>query len=116
MGTLLGNTSFNNLTFLTTDTYSLASSGSFVVGGLFTCSGGGGNLVVLNATTSGQRALLTLDGTQNVFFTDATDIDSSKGNAVVNSEGTISNTVNWTAPESGGGVTKFSAFIQFFDD
>lgn len=110
---IVGNTSFNGLTFLATRTINLASSGSFVVTGSFNAVGSQNNLVVLSATTSGQRGLLTVGSSQNVTWVLATDIDSSKGVLVVNSLGTLSNTVNWS---TGGVVVAVgSARLIYFE-
>lgn len=96
--TLVGNTSFNALTF-TASSVNLASSANFVAASTFTANGGGAsNLIVLSATTAGQRAIFRVSGGQAVSFVSATDMDSSGGNTVSNASGTTSNTINWTIP------------------
>jgi hypothetical protein len=95
---IIGNTSFNNLTFLATRTISLASSANFIVTGDFNSIGSTNSLVVLRATTSGQKSILRISGTQSVRFVNATDIDSTIGNTVLNVSGTITSTFNWTVP------------------
>lgn len=110
---IVGNTSFNILTFLATRTINIASSGSFVAASSFNALGSAGSLIVLSATTSGQRGLLTVASNQNVNWVIATDIDSSKGNTVVNSMGTVSNTINWIYTTSA--MAAGSASLIFFE-
>jgi len=97
MTIFVGNTTFNNLEIIAGNTATFASSGGFVVTGSFSAIGSAGTWVVMNATTSGQRAILRLGSSQDVQYVDATDIDSSVGVPVTNLSGSVSNTVNWTA-------------------
>ena len=95
---VVGATSFNLLTF-SASSVNLASSANFVAASTFTANGAGANnLIVLTATTAGQRAIFRVSGGQSVSFVSATDIDSSGGNAVSNANGVISNTINWSVP------------------
>ena len=93
---ITGATSFNALTFYATRTINLASSGNFAVSGSFLAIGSANDMIVLSATTGGQRGLLAVKGGQNVVFVVATDIDSSAGTTVSNVGGTTSNTINWS--------------------
>lgn len=62
--------------------------------------------MALQATTGGSRAILTLDSgaSQDVREVNATDIDSSAGAGIIDYDGSISNTVNWTVSNGGGGT------------
>jgi len=89
------NITFNNLTINSAKTLHLTSGKTYVVNGAFTANGSVGNSIVLDATSGGSRATLTLNGTISAKYITATDIDSSSGGAVHNGHGTNSNTVNW---------------------
>lgn len=110
--TLVGNTTFNGLTFLATRTINLASSAGFVVAGSFICLGSATTQIVLSATTAGQRGILRIGSGQNVAWTIATDIDSSLGVLVTDSAGTITNTINWS---TGGTIVVGGRKIVFFE-
>lgn len=51
-------------------------------------------------TFGNPRAILNVKGAQSVSLVNATSIDSSDGNAVVDTDGSITDTVNWTNPAS----------------
>lgn len=53
-----------------------------------------------NYSFGNPRAILNVNGAQLVSSVAATSIDSSNGNAVSDQDGTITDTVNWTAPQT----------------
>ena len=66
------------------------------------------NKDTLKSSTPGVQAIFTLNqgATQSVGYTNATDIDSSLGQAIYVANGTLSNATNWnplTATDMGGG-------------
>ena len=93
--TIAGAATFYNLTLATGSTTHLTSTQTFTVSGTFNATGAG---ITLDAVTGGSRALLPVTTLGTVDHVTATDIDSSGGVAIVNTSGTLSNTVNWTTP------------------
>lgn len=89
------NVDFYNLTFASGSDVTLASTGTFNVdaSGTFTAT-----TMTLDASTPSSQAILNVNGAQAVDHVTATDIDSSGGNTVIDNDGTITNTINWTAP------------------
>ena len=64
------------------------------------------------SSTGGVKAILTLStsGTQNVMYTNATDIDSSLGQTIYSFNGTLTDSINWqvlNASLIGSGVSTF---------
>lgn len=93
--TLAGETTFNNLTFNPGSTEHLTSTQTFTVAGTFNAQGTIGSPITLDAVTPGSRAILPVTTLGTVSYVTATDIDSSGGVTVIDTNGTLSNTVNW---------------------
>lgn len=94
--TFAGAMTFNNLTINAAKTVHLTPSQNFIVNGAFSAVGSSGNVIVLDSTSGGSYATLTLNGTISASYVDATDIDSSAGSSVYDPNGTLSHTLNWT--------------------
>jgi len=91
----------NSLTISPGATVSLGSGQTFTVPGTFTAEGTSGSPITLNATTPTSQALLNITTVGTVSYVNATDINSSGGSAVAETGGgTLSNTLNWTLPDS----------------
>lgn len=102
------NVNFYNLTFASGATVIIPSNQQLQVdaSGTFTATHS-----TVSASSPGVRAALVVSGAQAVDHVTATDIDSSGGNTVINTDGSISNTINWTAPSTGTDTGNF--FLVF---
>ena len=89
-------------------TWTLKSSQTLTVTGSITITGVVGTHPLLNASTAGVKAKLTVPvtATQSLIYADATDIDSSLGQKIFTAGGALSNTSNWynSFPVPGGGL------------
>lgn len=83
------------------------------IGGALTSSGTSASHNSFVSATGGTRVFMTLlnGGTQDMMFTDGTDIDSSLGQTIWTYKGTLSNTVNWNLLPTSVPNTSFISVI-----
>lgn len=101
--TFLGTSGWNSNNFtistIITVNHTLKSGITYNISGSFTSiTSGNSTRATIKSDSSGVQAILTLDslGTQNIGYTNATDIDSSLGQTIYSANGTLSNTNNWS--------------------
>lgn len=95
--TIVGNTTFYNLTLAASSNVSLTASQTFTVNNIFASDGRSG-AITLNTTVGGTQAYLICNNISHVYKVTATDINSGLGAIVYDHQGAISNTVNWIVP------------------
>lgn len=102
---LVGNTTFNAVTFTQGDTYTLDSTSNFVITGSWLAIGTDSARITMEASSAGNHSTWAVTTAQLVSYVDATWIDSTLGTIVSNSEGTVANCIWWeaaAAPSAGG--------------
>lgn len=93
-----------------TRTLTLTSGNTYNIGGFIVTGTSNSFRLVVASSTPGVQAILTLDpaASQNIMYTNATDIDSSAGQTIWSFQQVISNTLNWgnlNVSNIGGGGT-----------
>jgi hypothetical protein len=93
-----------------TRTLTLTSGNTYNIGEFIVTGSSNSFRFVVASSTPGVQAILTLSpaGTQNVMYTNATDIDSSAGQTIWSFQQVVSNTLNWgnlNVSNIGGGGT-----------
>ena len=73
----------------------LGHGNTYTVSGLFSAVGTSGAHISLTSDHATIKAILTINGTQNVIYCNATRIDSGAGNTVRSVGGILTNTINW---------------------
>lgn len=80
-------------------TITLVAAKTYTVTTTYTMGGTNASRVVLKSSSGGSQAIFTLQNnpttTQDVYYVNATDIDSSLGQTVWEFVGSVSNTLNW---------------------
>jgi hypothetical protein len=75
---------------------SLVSTQTYTITGSMQINGRPNMPILINASTPASAALLNMSGTNQInIYCDATDINSSGGNAIWTYNGTLSGTTNW---------------------
>jgi len=100
--TVAGATTFFNLTLNPGSTVHLTSSQTFTVSGTFNAQGTGGSGITLDAVTPDTQAALPVTTLGTVSYTTATDIDSSGGVEILDTNGTLDNATNWITAAPAG--------------
>lgn len=109
---LNGNVTFAGSAGYTVGTFTCATAGrtithtigrTYTVSNALNVTGTSASRITFNSSSAGTRATfnLGLTATQSVVECNGTDIDSSGGQTILTSAGTLNNTINWNLPSVG---------------
>ncbi len=106
--TLAGATTFKNFTINAGKTVHLTSTQTFTVSGTFNADGDAVNTITLDSTVADSQGVFPVTTLGTVDYVIATDINSSGGVEIVDTNGTLDNATNWVTSAPTTSIKKVS--------